>query len=136
MLRFIEPQAVLETILLVDDNPLRSLLRQSLLKDYAPAVMRVMDAGEALCMVQSPEIARRLALVITGHKMSGISGPEFVAELRSRLPHVVVLVLSTTPSAEIEYLGMPGVFYSETRSTDDLRILAAKLLRLGEKQTA
>ncbi len=126
----------METILLVDDNPLRALLRKSLLEDYAPAVMRVMDAGEALCLVESPEIALSLTLVITGHKMSGISGPEFVAELRSRLPHVVVLVLSTSPGAENEYQGMQGVFYSETKSTDDLRILAARLLSLGEKQTA
>jgi CheY-like chemotaxis protein len=94
MLRFIRSRVSMESILLVDDNPLRASMRKSLLEGKAPAVVRALDAAEALCMVESPEFVQGLALVITGHVMSGISGPEFVAEVRNRVPQVPVLVLS------------------------------------------
>jgi CheY-like chemotaxis protein len=130
----------METILLVDDNPLRASLRQSLLEAGSSkavrAVVRALDASEALCMVEAPEFAQRLALVITGHVMSGISGPEFVAEFRSRMPQVPVLVLSPATDAEKEYQGIGGVYNSQTNSPDELRSLVARLVGAGQRQTA
>jgi CheY-like chemotaxis protein len=125
----------METILLVDDNPLRAAMRKSLLEGNGP-VMRALDASEALCMVESPEFAQGLALVITGHAMTGISGPEFVAEFRSRMPQVPVLVMSAVPDAEQEYKGIPEVFISRTTSPDELRALVGRLVNLGQRQTA
>jgi len=136
MLRFIRSRVSMESILLVDDNPLRASMRKSLLEDKAPAVVRALDAAEALCMVESPEFAQGLALVITGHVMSGISGPEFVAEMRSRIPQVPVLVLSAVPEAEQEYKGISGVFVSRTTLPDELRALVSQLVNVGHKQTA
>jgi len=140
MLRFIRPRVPMETILLVDDNPLRASLRQSMLEGGASrpvrAVVRASDASEALCLVESPEFAQGLALVITGHMMSGISGPEFVAELRSRMPHVPVLVLSPAAGARREYEEIEGVFNSGTSSPDELRMLVGQLVSLGQRQTA
>lgn len=136
MLSFIRPQVVMETILLVDDNPLRAAMRQSLLEGGAPLVLRALDAAEALCMVESPEVAQTLALVITGHVMSGISGPEFVAEFRSRMPHVPVLVLSSVADAEAQYQSIPNVYCSQTTSPDELRSLVRRLLQMGQRQTA
>ena len=133
---FIWPHRNMDTILLVDDNPLRAAMRQSLLEDSAPAVVRALDAAEALCMVESPEFAQGLSLVITGHVMSGISGPEFVAELRSRMPHVPVLVMSTISDFEKAYQGIAGVYFSQTRSPEELRSLAGKLVSVGHRQTA
>jgi CheY-like chemotaxis protein len=130
----------METILLVDDNPLRASLRQSLLEGGSSkamrAVVRALDASEALCMVEVPEFAKRLALVITGHVMSGISGPEFVAEFRSRMPEVPVLVLSAVTDAEKEYQGIGGVYNSQANSPDELRSLVGRLVGAGQKQTA
>jgi CheY-like chemotaxis protein len=126
----------METILLVDDNPLRAAMRKSLLEGKAPAVVRALDASEALCMVESPEFAQGLALVITGHVMSGISGPEFVEEFRSRMPQVPVLVLSAVPDAEQEYKGIPQVFVSRTTGGDELRSLVSRLVDVGQRQTA
>ena len=100
------------------------------------AVVRALDAADALCMVETPDFAEALSLVITGHVMSGISGPEFVAELRSRMPHVPVLVLSGVPNAEREYLGISGVAVSRTTSPDELRGLVRHLIGLGHPQTA
>jgi len=136
MLRFIRSRVSMESILLVDDNPLRASMRKSLLEGKAPAVVRALDAAEALCMVESPEFAQGLALVITGHVMSGISGPEFVAEVRNRIPQVPVLVLSAVPEAEQEYKGISGVFVSRTTLPDELRALVGRLVAVGQKQTA
>jgi CheY-like chemotaxis protein len=126
----------MEIILLVDDNPLRAAMRKSLLEDESVEVVRALDASEALCMVESQELANGLALVITGHTMTGISGPEFVGELRSRMPHVPVLVMSALPEAEQEYRGIPGVFVSRSISVEDLRTIAGRLVGLGQRQTA
>lgn len=126
----------METILLVDDNPLRAAMRQSLLEGSAPTVVRALDAAEALCMVEVPEFAQGLALVITGHLMTGISGPEFVAEFRSRMPDVPVLVLTTVAEFEKEYLGIGGVYFSQTRSPEDLRSLVSRVIGVRHKQTA
>jgi CheY-like chemotaxis protein len=126
----------METILLVDDNPLRAAMRKSLLEGKAAVVVRALDASEALCMVESPEFAQGLALVITGHLMSGISGPEFVEEFRSRMPEVPVLVLSAVPDAEQEYKGIPQVFVSRASGGDELRSIVSRLVDLGQRQTA
>ena len=111
-------------------------MRKSLLEGKAPAVVRALDASEALCLVESPEFAEGLALVITGHAMTGISGPEFVGEFRSRMPQVPVLVLSAVANAEKEYQGISGVFVSQTTSPDELCKLAGRLLGIGQRQTA
>ena len=111
-------------------------MRKSLLEDESVEVVRALDASEALCMVESQELANGLALVITGHTMTGISGPEFVGELRSRMPHVPVLVMSALPEAEQEYRGIPGVFVSRSISVEDLRTIAGRLVGLGQRQTA
>ena len=136
MLRIIRSRVCMESILLVDDNPLRASMRKSLLEGNAPAVVRALDAAEALCMVESPEFAQGLALVITGHVMTGISGPEFVGEFRSRMPQVPVLVLSAIPEAEQEYKGIPGVYVSRTTAPDELRALVGQLVSAGQRQTA
>jgi len=126
----------MKTILLVDDNPLRASMRKSLFEGGVPEVVRALDAGEALCLVESPEFARNLALVVTGHVMSGISGPEFVAEFRSRMPEVPVLVLSGIPGAGQEYEGIPGVAISEATSPEDLRNLVRSMVGRGQRRSA
>jgi CheY-like chemotaxis protein len=125
----------METILLVDDNPLRAAIRQSSLKGKA-SVVRALDAAEALCMVESSEIAQDLALVVTGHVMSGISGPEFVAEFRNRMPRVPVLVVSAIFGFEKEYQGIGGVYFSQSKAPDELRALVSRLVSGGQRQTA
>lgn len=136
MFKFSGPREASGTILLVDDNPLRASMRTQLLEGGAPAVVRALDAAEALCLVESQGFAGGLALVITGHVMTGISGPEFVAEFRSRMPRVPVLVLSAVPDAEKAYEGIPSVVVSRTNSPDELRSLVSQMVGSGERQTA
>ncbi len=84
------------TILIVDDDPLQASLLMSLLGRQFGNVCRVNDAAEALCLIEQPEFAGKLSLVITGHHITGIGGPAFVAELHARKPDLPVLVLSAS----------------------------------------
>ena len=136
LFKFTGPRAAAGKILLVDDNPLRASMRTALLERSAPAIVRALDASEALCLVESPEFAQELMLVITGHTMSGISGPEFVAELRTRMPQVPVLVLSAMADADKEYAGISEVCVSQTSSPDELRALVNQLVTVGERRSA
>jgi len=127
---------MMETVLLVDDNALRAAIRQSALENALSSVVRVTDGAEALCMIETPEIAATLGLVVTGHPMTGISGPEFVAELRQRMPQTPVLVVSPISGFEKEYEGIEGVRFSIGASAEELGKLATEMLGVAERQTA
>ena len=124
------------TILLVDDNPLRASLRQSILERDDATVIRVSDAAEALCLLGAINIADRLGLIIASHPIHGISGPEFVTELQSRLSGIPVLVLSSQPDAPQEYSALPNVFVAVAASPDDLRSAVKGLLNGPHRQSA
>lgn len=111
------------TILLVDDDPLQAYQRKAVLESRFADVQRVGDAAEALCLVEQPNFAGSLGLVISGHHMHGIGGPAFVAELRSRMPWLPVLVLGSVSEAPEDY------------SSDSVRFLA-KPVESGEMLTA
>lgn len=93
------------TILLVDNDPLQANLRKSILERKFRDVQRVGDAAEALCLVEQPQFAGHLGLVISGLNMPGIGGPAFVAELHERLPQVPVLVLGGSSETPTDYQG-------------------------------
>ncbi|MGA2569031.1 MAG: response regulator [Terracidiphilus sp.] len=90
-------------ILLVDDDPLQAACITSLLERQFGEVRRVTDAAEALCLIEQPEFAGRLGLVISGHHTPGIGGPAFVAELHARVPELPVLVLGSPEEAQADY---------------------------------
>jgi len=88
---------------LVDGDPLQALLHVAVLKRHFPDVWRVTSAAEAFCLVEQPQFAQNLGLVIASQRMPGLSGPEFVAELRERLPKLWILVLGDGSEAAPEY---------------------------------
>lgn len=141
MLKFIAPQVKMATILLVDENPLRSSLRQSILLRTFPNVVRVTDAAEALCWVESQKPSPNLRLVITTHSTVGIPASEFVAELRTRLESVPVLVLlpsaiDSTATLDSDYSGIDGVHPFVANSPDEFRKIVTRLLSGDKKQSA
>jgi DNA-binding NtrC family response regulator len=93
------------TILLVDDDPLQAFLRKAILERACHNVERVTDASEAFCLVEQPQFAQQLSLVMIGLNMPGIGGPAFVAELHERLPKIPVLVLGGSGEAASHYQG-------------------------------
>lgn len=120
------------TILIVDDDPLQASLMMSLLGRQFGNVCRVTDAAEALCLVEQPEFAGKLGLVITGHHPPGISGPTFVAELHSRKPDLPVLVLAAKDAVPSEYSDAHVVFLPRPFGGDNMMAVTGQLL--GERK--
>lgn len=116
------------TILLVDDDPLQAFVRKSILEKRFHDVQRVADASEALCLVEQPQFAGKLGLVISGLQMPGISGPAFVAELHSRMPSVPVLVLGGVSEGPADYSGEGVRFLSRPFATEEMLALASQML--------
>jgi DNA-binding NtrC family response regulator len=101
------------TILLVDDDPMQASLMMSLLGRRFGEVLRVTDAAEALCLIEQPEFAGKLGLVISGHHTKGIGGPAFVNELRTRIPDLPVLVLGKPGETSADYAEAHVVFMAK-----------------------
>ena len=116
------------TILLVDDDPLQAFLRKSILERRFDDVQRVGDAAEAFCLVEQPQFAENLGLVISGLHMHGIGGPAFVAEFHARLPKVPVLVLGSTSEAAGDYAGEFVRFLSRAVASDEDGVGGSKML--------
>jgi DNA-binding NtrC family response regulator len=116
------------TILLVDNDPLQAFLRKSILERRFHDVQRVGDAAEALCLVEQPQFAESLGLVISGLHMHGIGGPALEAELHTRLPKVPVLVLGSASEAAGDYAGEFVRFLSRPVSSDEMLSAAGKML--------
>jgi DNA-binding NtrC family response regulator len=116
------------TILLVDNDPLQAILCKSILARKFPDVERVGDAAEALCLVEQPQFAGHLGLVISGLNMPGIGGPAFVAELHERLPRVPVLVLGGGSEIPADYQGAWVRFLPRPYIDGDMLAAAGELL--------
>lgn len=116
------------TILLVDNDPLQAFVRKSNLEKRFGEVERVSDPAEALCLIEQPQFARNLRLVISGPHTPGIGGPDFVAELHSRLPSVPVLVLGDADHTAEDY-GSEGVrLLSRPFASDQVLAAAGQML--------
>ena len=122
------------TILIVDDDPLQASLIMSLLERQFGNVCRVNDAAEALCLVEQPEFAEKLGLVISRHHTPGIGGPAFVAELRSRKPGLPVLVLGADGAALSDYTDENVVYLP--RSIGGQKMLAVTSQMLTHRKNA
>ncbi len=118
----------LATILLVDNDPLQAFLRKSVLERRFHDVQRVGDAAEALCLVEQPQFAGNLGLVISGLHMPGIGGPAFVAELHSRLPNLPILVLGTATEAASDYVGGWIRFLAKPFAIDEMLNVAGQMV--------
>ncbi len=117
------------TILLVDDDPLQASVRKSALEKKFHDVQRVADPAEAFCMVEQPQFAGRLGLVIADLHMPGaIGGPAFVAEMHERLPDVPVLVLGGAKEAPADYSSDGVRFLSQTIASDEMLSAASQML--------
>lgn len=124
------------TILLVDNDPLQAFVRKTVLEKRFSDVRRVADAAEALCLVEQPQFADDLVLVVSGHHMPGISGPAFVAELRTRLPELPVLVLGDAHEDAGEYTGDSIYFLPAPASNEAILAAAGQMLHHSVRKSA
>jgi DNA-binding NtrC family response regulator len=126
----------MSTILLVEHDPLQAFLRKSILERRFSDVRRVGDAAEAFCLVEQPQFAGNLGLVVSGSHMPGISGPAFVAELHTRMPLLPVLVLGSASEAAADYAGECVRFLPRPFASDEMLALADQMLMPYEYKTA
>ena len=124
----------MSTILLVDDDPLQAFIRMSVLEKRFPDVRRVGDAAEALCLVEQPQFADKLGLVVSGHHRPGIGGPAFVAELRSRMPALPVLVLGDAAEDPGNYKGERVRFLARPVAAEEMLTQASQMLMKYEPE--
>lgn len=116
------------TILIVDDDPLQAYMCKTLLDKRFAHVKRVADAAEALCLVEQPQFAEELGLVISRDRLPGIGGPAFVAELHSRLPELPVLVLGDDVHWPPDMKGAHMRFLPHACATDEIVTAASQML--------
>ena len=119
---------MLSDILLVDDNRIQATTRKAILSRLNRSVVVADNGARALEMLDDDQSGPSVGLVITDHLMPGMNGPEFVAELRERLPQVPVLVLSGMAEAEDEYLDLDVTFRVKPLPPDELLHLVRSLL--------
>jgi DNA-binding NtrC family response regulator len=124
------------TILLVDDDPLQASVRKTILERRFSDVRRVGDAAEALCLVEQPQFARNLGLVISGHHHSGIGVPAFVAELHTRMTEVPVLVLDDNADDRDDFRGDDVYFLQRPVRAEEMLSIAIQMMAQTERKTA
>jgi CheY-like chemotaxis protein len=124
------------TILLVDNDPLQAYLCKAILEVRFPEVQRVAYAAEAFCLVEQPQFAANLGLVISGQPMPGMGGPAFVAELHRRMPWVPILVLGEEGEAEADYAGCDAYFRPRPVSSKEMLQLTEQMLAQSKRKTA
>ncbi len=97
-------------VLLVDDNAIQAATRQTILKRAGYFVIAALNPTRALEQFQKNEFPEEIGLVITDHIMPGMTGAQFIQELRKIRPGMPVLVISGLEEAEDEYEGLNVVF--------------------------
>lgn len=97
-------------VLLLDDNAIQAATRQTILKRAGYFVIAALNPARALEQFQQNEFPEEIGLVITDHIMPGMSGAQFIRELRKIRPTLPVLVISGLEEAEAEYEDLGVVF--------------------------
>jgi CheY-like chemotaxis protein len=121
------------TILLVDDNAIQAVTRQTILRRAGYFVIAALNPTRALDQFKSSEFPNEISAVITDHIMPGMNGAQFVRELRKIQPHLPVMVISGLEEAEPEYAGLHVRFLLKPLSPD---LLLSNLRYLLEQEQA
>jgi CheY-like chemotaxis protein len=118
-------------VLLIDDNAIQAATRQTILKRAGYFVTAALNPVRALEQFQDDAFPSPISAVITDHIMPGMSGSQFVRELRKIQPHIPVMVISGLEEAEQEYAGLNVQFLLKPLSPD---LLLSHLRYLIEQQ--
>jgi CheY-like chemotaxis protein len=115
-----DSSGVQRAILLIDDNAVQAATRQTILKRAGYYVIAVLNPARALEQFQASDFPAEIGLVITDHLMPGMTGSEFVGELRKSNPDLPVLVISGLEEAEDEYASLRVTFRLKPLLPDQL----------------
>jgi DNA-binding NtrC family response regulator len=123
-------------VLLLDDNAIQAATRQTILKRSGYFAIAVLNARRALEQFQNNEFPAQINAVITDHIMPGMSGADFVRELRKTHPLMPVMVISGLEEAENEYKGMNVEFLLKPLPPEQLLSHLRDLLEEDEEGAA
>jgi DNA-binding NtrC family response regulator len=123
-------------ILVVDDDPLQAYVAVSLLERQYGDVRRATGAADALCLIEQPEFANKLTLVVSGRSANGIDGPAFVAELSARKPNLPILVLGMPGESPSDYPGEHIAFLPRPVEAHKMLALAGVMMSLNKNPVA
>jgi CheY-like chemotaxis protein len=99
-----------KTILLVDDNAVQAAVRQAILRRSGYFVITALNPARALEQLRNGDFPSEVQLVVTDHIMPGMSGVEFVKEIRRFQPKIPILVISGMEEAAEKYEGLDVEF--------------------------
>lgn len=121
-----------QAILLLDDNAIQAATRQTILRRSGYFAIAALNPKRALEQLQNGEFPARIGAVITDHIMPGMSGSDFVRELRKTHPNLPVMVISGLEEAQPEYAGMNVEFLLKPLPPD---VLLSRLRSLLAEET-
>ena len=124
------------TVLIVDDNPVQTAVRQAILRRAGYFVLAALNPVRALEMVDDKRLPAQISAVITDHVMPGMNGSKFVRELRKARPHLPGFVVSGLEEAEDEYAGLNAHFLLKPLPPDLLLSSLRNLLEAAEGDAA
>lgn len=119
------------TVLLIDDNAVQAATRQTILKRVGYFVIPVLNPQRALEQFQRSEFPASIDLVMTDHVMPGMSGSEFVTELRKLHPDLPILVISGMEEAQDEYADLNVTFRQKPLMPEQLLLTVAAMIDQG-----
>ncbi len=118
------------TLLLIDDNAIQAVTRQTILKRAGYFVIAVLNPERALEQLRNNDYPGAIDLVITDHIMPGMNGAEFVTRLREFAPALPVLVISGLFEAAQEYRDLSVDFRLKPLPPEDLLASVQSLIEL------
>ena len=124
-------QASSAAILLIDDNAVQAATRQTILKRAGYFVIPVLNPVRALEQFRAKEFPAEIRLVITDHLMPGMTGSEFVRELRKSHAQLPVLVISGLEDAEELYSELNVLFRLKPLLPEHLLACVHRLVSSG-----
>lgn len=116
------------TVLLIDDNAIQAATRQTILKRAGYFVIPVLNPQRALEQFQANDFPSPIDMIITDHVMPGMSGAEFVRELRKQHTEIPVLVISGMEEAQEEYRDLNVSFRLKPLMPDNLLASVDRML--------
>jgi CheY-like chemotaxis protein len=119
------------TILLIDDNAVQAATRKTILERAGYFVIAALNPLRALQQLKSQQFPSEIRLVITDHLMPGMTGSEFVRELRKVHPSIPVLVISGLEEAEEQYRDLSVHFRLKPLMPDHLLASVHRLVTVN-----
>jgi DNA-binding NtrC family response regulator len=125
----------MKQVLLLDDSPDQLLIRGEILRRVKIDSQGVEAAEDALELLRQPG-GTRFGVVVTDHLMPGMTGAEFVRQLRRFSRDLPVIVMSGLPDAEAEYSGMSVLFVLKPCEPDRFVELIRSALEFSERKAS